>query len=74
MTQYERSGVFRVVRDDLVDGVQDGNYGVTLEVPGRVLLPTWQVAHQVPQRVAPCVGGETARQKMVMVVEPGGTV
>lgn len=65
MTQDERSGVLGVVRDDLVDGVQNGNYGVALEVPGRVLLPTWQVAHEVPQRVAPCVGGETARQKMV---------
>lgn len=66
MTQNERSGVLGVVRDDLVDGVQNGNYRVTLEVPGRVLLPTWQVAHEVPQRVAPCVwrrDGETENGK-----------
>lgn len=49
----ERPGVLGAVGDDLVDGVEDGDHRVALQVPGRVLLAARQVAHQVPQRVAP---------------------
>lgn len=47
----ERAGIFRAVCDDLMDGVEDGDHSVLLEVFGRPLLTTGQVAHQVPHGV-----------------------
>lgn len=41
----ERSGVLGVVGDDLMDSVEDRDHRVALQVPGRVLLATRQVAH-----------------------------
>lgn len=44
----ERPGVLRVVSNDLVDGVENRDHRVALQVPGWVLLAAWQVAHQIP--------------------------
>lgn len=53
MALDERPGILGVVSDDLMDGVEYRDHCVALQVPGWVLLAAWQVAHQVPQGVAP---------------------
>lgn len=52
----EGAGVLRALGDDLVDGVEDGDHGVLLQVLGRSLLTAGQVAHQVPHGIASCKG------------------
>lgn len=61
VTLDEGSGVLRVVRDDLVNCVQNGHHRIPLQVLRRVLLPARQIADEVPQSIAPCNDGE--RQK-----------
>lgn len=54
MTLYEHSSILRVICDDLVNCVQNGNHCISLEIFHGVLLPTRQVSNKVPQSVVPC--------------------
>lgn len=51
----EGTSVFRAVSDNLMDGVEDGDHSVLLQVFGWPLLATWQVAHQVPHGITSCM-------------------
>lgn len=50
----EGAGVFRAVSDNLMDGVEDGDHSVLLQVFGWPLLTAGQVAHQVPHGITSC--------------------
>lgn len=63
MTLYEGSGILGAVCDDLMDSVQNRHHRIPLKILCWVLLPTWQVAHKVPQSVAPYNCTETTQQK-----------